>query len=387
MPRYSDSRSSMLDSDSEYAPRESRGRRSAAVLDRPSRRLEEDRRWDARLQDFDRDRYALAPRRASRHRDDDYIPHPGTLTRQERRHVESPPPRPRMLRRQSSLDTYDRLPTRKIDEYYRGYLPKAAPSPPPLRRRPRREEFVAVPVPERESRYRETVEEIKPYPRKGKTRMPRKMVQTRAIREFGYPYEEEDDLVIIQLALSKEQIDAIIERSREIKRQAEAIPIRARSPVRATSRHRRVERLVREDYEPNPRASEMLIIEPSPDRYLSPSPRRARPDYETTTTRRTTSRSRSISIAPRRRRYSSPPRMVMERRSEHSNNPGQLAMVIRPKDSDSDLEDYEIDNYRPPFDPSTALYGDGTEEEVLEVKRERRGPPARTLRRMLATMT
>ncbi|KAJ0357117.1 hypothetical protein COL922a_014672, partial [Colletotrichum nupharicola] len=30
-----------------------------------------------------------------------------------------------------------------------------------------------------------------------------------------------DDLVIIQLALSKEQIDAVIERSREIKRQAE----------------------------------------------------------------------------------------------------------------------------------------------------------------------
>jgi hypothetical protein len=31
----------------------------------------------------------------------------------------------------------------------------------------------------------------------------------------------QDDLVIIQLALSKEQIDAVIERSREIKRQAE----------------------------------------------------------------------------------------------------------------------------------------------------------------------
>ncbi|KAL4931276.1 uncharacterized protein BDV17DRAFT_14038 [Aspergillus undulatus] len=404
MPRYYDSRSSVLEADSDYAPRESRGRRGPAVLDRPSpRRYEDERRWDARLQDFDRDRYALAARRPSRHRDDDHVPHAGTLVRQERRHAESPPPRPRMLRRQSSLDTYDRLPSRKIDEYYRGYLPKAAPSPPPLRRRSRREEFVAVPIPERESRYRETVEEIKPYPRKGKTRMPRKMVHTRAIREFGYPYEEEDDLVIIQLALSKEQIDVIIERSREIKRQAEAIPIRARSPVRATSRHRRVERVSRESFSPSPRASEMLIIEPSPERYISPSPRRA--DYSTTTTRRTMSRSRSISIAPRRRRYSSPPRMVMERRSERSDNPGQLAMVIRPKDSDSDLDDYAIDQYRPPFDPSTALYGDGNEEEVLEVKRDRRGmylpqplalklsltlasgPPSRTLRRMLATMT
>jgi hypothetical protein len=96
-----------------------------------------------------------------------------------------------LLRRQSSLDTYDRLPSRKIDEYYHGYLPRGAPSPPPARRRVRRDEYEAIRIPERESRYRERVEEVKPYPRKGKTRMPRKLVHTRAIREYGYPYEEE----------------------------------------------------------------------------------------------------------------------------------------------------------------------------------------------------
>ncbi|KAL5047213.1 hypothetical protein BDW71DRAFT_46503 [Aspergillus fruticulosus] len=401
MPRISDSRS-VFDSDTEYYSRESRGRRhsrGAAVLERPPRRVEDELRWDSHLQETDR--YGPPARRPSRHYEDDHLRHGGALVRVDRRHAESPPPRPRMLRRQSSLDTYDRLPSRKIDEYYRAYLPRATPSPPPLRRRTRRDEFEAIKIPARESRYRETetVEEVRPYPRKGKTRMPQNLVNTRAIREFGYPYEREGDLVIIQLALSKEQIDAVIERSRELKRQPEGtnhvpytrracrltmipvIPIRARSPVRATSRRRRVETITME-----PRASETLIVEPSPssERYLSPDPRGY--DYTTTTARRTVSRSRSISVKPRRRRYSSPPRMMMERRSDHNESPGQI-MIVRPRDSDSDLDDYAIDSYRPPFDPSTALYGDADEEEVLEVKQNRRGPPARTLRRMLATMT
>ncbi|KAL4783641.1 hypothetical protein BJX76DRAFT_357788 [Aspergillus varians] len=382
MPRFSDSRSSMLDSDPDYYPRESRGRRQpreTVVLDRPAtRRFEEEVRWDSRLQETDR--YGPPARRPSRHRDDDYLPHAGALIRSERRRAESPPPRPRLLRRQSSLDTYDRLPTRKIDEYYHGYAPRVAPSPPPLRRGMRRDEYEAIRIPERETRYREKVEEAKPYPRKGKTRMPQKLVHTRAIREFGYPFEEEGDLVIIQVALSKEQIDAIVERSREIRRQPEAIPIRARSPVRATSRRRRVERVAMDTYSPGPRASETLIIEPSPERYLAPPPRGH--DYSTTTTKRTVSRSRSISIQPRLRRHSSPPpRMLMESRPE------RLSMVIRPRESDGDLDDYAIEQYRPPFDPSTALYGDGVQEEVLEVKRDRTGPRSRTLRRMLATMT
>lgn len=64
--------------------------------------------------------------------------------------------------------------------------------------------------------------------------------------------------------------------------------------------------------------------------------------------------------------------MIMERRSDHTEAPGQI-MIVRPRDSDSDLDDYAIDNYRPPFDPNTALYGDADEEEVLEVKQNRRG--------------
>jgi hypothetical protein len=71
--------------------------------------------------------------------------------------------------------------------------------------------------------------------------------------------------------------------------------------------------------------------------------------------------------------------MLIAPRDERSDNPGQLAMVIRPRDSDSSLDDYAIDHYRPPFDPETALYGpSGEEEEVLEIKKDRRG--RRTIR-------
>jgi hypothetical protein len=82
-----------------------------------------------------------------------------------------------MLRRQGSLDTFDRLPSRRIDEDFRerGRPPKRT-----------NDEVIADP----ESLDKEKVEKLK-YPRKGKTRMPRELVHTGVIREYGYPYEEE----------------------------------------------------------------------------------------------------------------------------------------------------------------------------------------------------
>ena len=140
------------------------------------------------------------------------------------------PPRPGLLRRQSSLDTFDRKPLpryggprrqepetivmpsrpaarnrsppRYVDrEYYeeddffeggqfkgtfrereRSVTRRRAPSrpePPPS-------------INEYESSYQVEEEEFeKPYPRKGKTRMPGRLVSKRAIIELGYPFDEE----------------------------------------------------------------------------------------------------------------------------------------------------------------------------------------------------
>ncbi|KKK13746.1 hypothetical protein P175DRAFT_0502944 [Aspergillus ochraceoroseus IBT 24754] len=415
--RFSDFRRStgVVDADSEYYSRENRGRHRT----RGGRVVEEDR-WSSRLQETDR--YGPPARRPSRHYEDAHLLS-GSLVHYERRHAESPPPRPRLLRRQSSLDTFDRIPSRKIDEYYQGYLPRAAPSPPPQRRGPSRrsldvdeyeeirvadpdvysdEEFHRFRERDRftdrrrrsDSRFRErVVGEVnigKPYPRKGKTRMPRKLVHTRAIREFGYPFEEEGDLVIIQLALSKEQIDAVIERSREIKRASESVSRqRARSPVRATSRLRRVDRVAMETL--SPRTSETLIIEPSPSRHRSPSRRHY--DYIEKTTKRSVSRTRSTSVhGLRARRCSSPVRMLIHNREDRIEEPrtssSQLAIVVRPRETDHDLGEYVTE--RPggrEVIRDTKIIGDGEEEEILEVKKERKGPTPRLLRAMLATMT
>lgn len=112
------------------------------------------------------------------------------------------PSRPKYVRRQSSLDTFDRRP-----------MPVPLPrrqSPPPVRRYERVErERVRMPEPDyfieepsrdyrelershREYRFKATeVDEPEPLTRPGKTRMPRRLVEKSAIDVLGYPFEEE----------------------------------------------------------------------------------------------------------------------------------------------------------------------------------------------------
>jgi hypothetical protein len=168
--------------------------------------------------------------------------------------IDPMPPRPGILRRQSSLDTFDRRPARRYDDYDDPYrrapppvtrelIPVRAPSPsrryPPTRayedryyddvrvqdpdrygddgfREYREREWVRTrrndsPSPEDrerdrdrhtvigeqilEEKMRETViEEEKPYPRRGKTRMPKRLVHTKVLFDLGYPYYEEVSL-------------------------------------------------------------------------------------------------------------------------------------------------------------------------------------------------
>ena len=145
------------------------------------------------------------------------------------------PPRPGIIRRQSSLDTFDRL--RRREDYEDAYSPRR-PNPPreliPVRppsprrypryderfyedirvqdpdyygddgfREYREREWVSrrkkdSPSPERRTVKEEIIEETrheikeeKPYPRRGKTRMPKRLVHTKVLYDLGYPYYEE----------------------------------------------------------------------------------------------------------------------------------------------------------------------------------------------------
>ncbi|KAJ5604601.1 hypothetical protein N7510_009755 [Penicillium lagena] len=222
MSRYNDdyrSSTGTLDSRDRY-DRYSRG---PPVAERP--RQVDDERFEFRLRE--EDSYGPPARAPNRSYDDDHLDHPPSRRREQRRD-DSPDFRPpRLVRRQSSLDTFDRLPRRRMEAPGRsgpGVPPSArsrggglVPAPPPPRRRspPRyheREVYEEIRIAEpdyygdeeyRDIRDRDRMadrrrsssaarhREEKPYPRKGKTRLPRKLAHTHAISELGYPYKEE----------------------------------------------------------------------------------------------------------------------------------------------------------------------------------------------------
>jgi hypothetical protein len=198
----------------------------------PSRPAE---RFDDRY--FREDRYEPPARRPERryYDDDDFYeprgPPPGGAMIPYRPSRPQAPPRPGLLRRQSSLDTFDRRPLRRYDYNDRDDFRSKPPPPvipvpvppsrsPPRYSRPRYaerdyediriaepdyygdEEFRAYREREwtrQRSRRRSAssssteVEEVKKktYPRKGKTRMPKRLAHTRVLFELGYPFYEE----------------------------------------------------------------------------------------------------------------------------------------------------------------------------------------------------
>ncbi|KAE8453655.1 hypothetical protein EG329_009166 [Mollisiaceae sp. DMI_Dod_QoI] len=240
---------------------------------------------------FEEDRYE---RRDYYEDDRDYgRPGRGSVTiekerERERDFYEPEPPRrasrPTFLRRQSSLDTFDRKPlTRFVDREEYGpparYRPEVRVSPltpiplprtralPPPRRFAEREYYDEIEIAEPDyygdERYRGYPERVREreiirkkrrsrsresrashsvrgsvrsssvasssssdttaisvrseFPKKGKTRMPARLVSKRAIIDLGYPFEEEGETIIILKALGRENIDEVIKLSEDYK--------------------------------------------------------------------------------------------------------------------------------------------------------------------------
>jgi hypothetical protein len=174
---------------------------------------------------YEQDRYGPGGRQERRYYEDDYyredprvaggamIPfRPGRPARPE---PPAPVAPPRMVRRQSSLDFYDRRAPRR--DFYDDYGPPPARGPPPRGgyddvqvqdpyaygddgfREYREREWVRRRRNSSGSRSRsrtrseavESSKEEKPYPRRGKTRMPKRLVHTKVLYDLGYPYYEE----------------------------------------------------------------------------------------------------------------------------------------------------------------------------------------------------
>lgn len=241
--------------------------RAAPVIERDRYEYERDRTSRGGFEErfFAEERYGPPARRPERQYYDEEVferrgPPPGDAMIPYRPRREEAPPRPGIIRRQSSLDTFDRRPGRRFDDYddYRPppvHIPVAPRRGPRLSERDVEEIRVAEPdyygdeefrtYREREwtnrrarrGSSRERVEEIieeAPWPRRGKTKMPRAKVHTRAIVELGYPYEEEvgdsdqcligcaliriqGETIILLKALNKAQIDEVMALSQEFR--------------------------------------------------------------------------------------------------------------------------------------------------------------------------
>ncbi|KAJ5519902.1 hypothetical protein N7463_000355 [Penicillium fimorum] len=427
MSRYDDYRSSTgtLDSRDRY-DRYSRG---PPVAERP-RHAEE--RFEARLRE--EDRYGPPARAPGRLYEDDHLDHPSPANSlvahdRSRRRDDSPSfRRPQLIRRQSSLDTFDRIPRRKMEHLdARDRAPRAPRIPVVTPPRPRfspgryreREVYEDIRIAEpdyygdeefRDIRDRDMVDRRrrssstvrrneKPYPRKGKTRVPRHLAHIHAIMDLGYPFREEGDVIVIQKALSKEQIDEVLSLSREFRRpdpvETEYIALSPSPPPRERRPREQVTEYLRVDA--SPRTSQAFIVEASPARHRSQS-RHHVDQYEEVVERprvRGVSRRRAVSVHDHGPRVS--PVQYIEERESNAVRAGPM-VVVRPRESDyvRELEDemrllrlerqggIEITQQR-----ETDIIDDrGNQEEVVETRtQDRTEPNSRIMRAMLATLT
>ncbi len=70
----------------------------------------------------------------------------------------------------------------------------------------------------------DSITQIEKKFKKGKTRMPKRLVRREAIMDLGYPFDEEDDFFVLRIALEKEQIDEVMKISESYKTEGKSVP-------------------------------------------------------------------------------------------------------------------------------------------------------------------
>lgn len=320
------------------------------------------------------------------------------------------PQRPGMLRRQSSLDTFDRRPQPRYDRE-ENRLPAYTPIPLPVRRRDEGETFREIEVKRERSVHRRggkksrassvsssssssistvvTKREASPVRtafKKGKTRMPKRLVFKEAIVDLGYPFEEEERFYVLQVALEKEQIDEVIKISETYKaagmdgtvyagnatnsftakhdvfRYEEHVDESVSGAERPRSRERvGREEIIRKEYINPP--SDFLAAEAPP---RSRSSRRAHsPSIESSISQRT-SRSRARTVLPE-------PVYFEERKTVVEEREGSGALVPIQREHRSDLE-IQAEIIRLEAERKALRLERGDEETQLALIREERPP-------------
>ncbi|KAL7787869.1 hypothetical protein V8C37DRAFT_254753 [Trichoderma ceciliae] len=100
------------------------------------------------------------------------------------------------------------------------------------------------------------------YPKKGKTRIPARLVSKRALIDIGYPFIEEGNVIVVQKALGQINIDQLLKLSEEYK-SSELEIAAARSSAGDIIRERREELIIEAPAHPHPHQT-ILIPAPAP---------------------------------------------------------------------------------------------------------------------------
>ncbi|KAJ6017384.1 hypothetical protein N7451_000763 [Penicillium sp. IBT 35674x] len=213
------------------------------------------------------------------------------------------------------------------------------------------------------------------FPRKGKTVIPRKVVHVHAILDLGYPFEEEEDKVIIQKALSKEQIEEVIDLSRKFQKSKdketghgdEGNPIYqivAKTGTRSSDLYPRY-RMHSHHGAMSP-SHETSIMPPPPLRsrfrdieYGVEIEKTERPHTKTIF------RPRSASTDTRGR--SSSPIRYTEPRSTPKAHGSRSRILVRPRDSDQNMSDYILE---PKEERILLGKKEGEDEKILSMNKK-----------------
>ncbi|EHA51247.1 hypothetical protein MCOR27_007360 [Pyricularia oryzae] len=232
------------------------------------------------------------------------------------------------------------------------------------------------------------------YPKKGKTRIPSRLVSKRAIIDLGYPYEEEGNTIIIQRALGQENIDDLLKLSEDYKQSELEV-------VSARSEHAEVveETVVKEEVvvappapppppPPPPAPAEPVIVDVPPPAPPPPAEAPA-PVINTTTTMvavRDVSPSRmtTSSYCTSDSSYSTHtrvpvivdagPREMVRHRRHRSASRGDLVRAERLSDGQLVIYEERVEKIEEP-------------RRGVRIEKDKKGPPPKLLRAMLATLT
>ncbi|KAL7962208.1 hypothetical protein V8C34DRAFT_271097 [Trichoderma compactum] len=109
------------------------------------------------------------------------------------------------------------------------------------------------------------------YPKKGKTRIPARLVSKRALIDIGYPFIEEGNVVVVQKALGQANIDHLLKLSEEYKASELEISA-ARSSAGEIVRERREELIIDTPVHLRERREEVIIETPAHHHHPPPPP-------------------------------------------------------------------------------------------------------------------